>query len=174
MTELEKRKHRCCFTGHRPEKLNEPEREIMRKLEIYIRQAIADGMNVFITGMAPGVDIWAAEIVIHLRDEEKLPIKLIAAVPHPDFDKRWSINWQKRYAAIMVAADLSREISPNCHRGVYQVRNEWMVDHSARVIAVWNGQPSGTKNTIMYARRNKIPVFNILDETNKQENNASC
>ena len=25
MTEQEKRLHRCCFSGHRPEKLNEPE-----------------------------------------------------------------------------------------------------------------------------------------------------
>jgi len=164
VTEAEKRMHRCCFTGHRPEKLHMPEQEVLIKLEKSILQAISEGINVFITGMAPGVDIWAAEIVIRLRDEERYPLKLIAAVPHPDFDQRWSLSWQKRYAAVMAAADLRREISPKYHRGVYQVRNEWMVDHSARVIAVWNGQPSGTKNTIMYANQNKVPVINIIEE----------
>ena len=42
-------------------------------------------------------------------------------------------------------------------------RNEWMVDHSARVIAVWKGSPSGTKNTVMYANRKGVPVINILN-----------
>lgn len=45
-------------------------------LEKEIRQAIADGLTVFITGMALGVDIWAAEIVISLRDNG-YPLKLM-------------------------------------------------------------------------------------------------
>lgn len=163
MTEAEKRQHRCCFTGHRPEKLSVPEETVIIGLEREIRKAINDGLNVFITGMAPGVDIWAAEIVIRLREQEHLPLKLIAAVPHPGFENRWSIDWQKRYAAVMAAADLTRDISDNYYNGVYQVRNEWMVDHSARVIAVWNGQRSGTKNTVVYAKRHGVPVVNILE-----------
>lgn len=55
-TEVEKRMHRCCFTGHRPEKLQAPEGVVTAALEKEIRQAIADGFNVFITGMARGVD----------------------------------------------------------------------------------------------------------------------
>ena len=66
MIESEERTHRCCFTGHRPEKLDFPESEVNAKLQKEIRLAIADGINVFITGMAPGVDIWAAEIVLDL------------------------------------------------------------------------------------------------------------
>lgn len=56
-TEAEKRKHRCCFTGHRPEKLKVPESVVISELEKEIRQAIADGFSVFISGMARGVDI---------------------------------------------------------------------------------------------------------------------
>ena len=69
MTEAEKRMHRVCFTGHRPEKLTRSDRAIRRDLEKEIRQAVADGLNVFITGMARGVDVWAAQIVLMLRDE---------------------------------------------------------------------------------------------------------
>ena len=164
MTEQEKRRHRCCFTGHRPEKLSIPEREVKTALQKEIRLAIADGINVFITGMAPGVDIWAAEIVLKLREQEELPLKLIAASPHPGFENRWSIDWQKRYAVIMSKSDFIKEVSTRYSSGCYQIRNEWMVDHSARVIAVWNGSPSGTKNTIMYAKRKGVPVINILDK----------
>lgn len=162
MTEQEKRTHRCCFTGHRPEKLLVPEENIKAALKKEIRQAIADGMNVFITGMAPGVDIWAAEIIIELREQEQLPLKLIAASPHPGFENRWSVAWQKRYAAVMASADYIKEVSPKYSRNCYQIRNEWMVDHSARVIAVWNGQPSGTKNTVVYANRQGVSVVNVL------------
>lgn len=164
MTESEKRIHRCCFTGHRPEKLSISESKVKAALQKEIRLAIADGINVFITGMAPGVDIWAAEIVLELRKKEELSLKLIAASPHPGFENRWSIEWQKRYAAVMAKADFIKEVCSHYSRGCYQIRNEWMVDHSARVIAVWNGSPSGTKNTIVYARRKGIPVINILDK----------
>lgn len=56
ITEAEKRRHRCCFTGHRPEKLQRTEQEIWIDLEREIHIAIHDGLNVFITGMARGVD----------------------------------------------------------------------------------------------------------------------
>ena len=36
-----------------------------------------------------------------------------------------------------------------------------MVDHAARVIAVWNGQPSGTKNTLDYARLQNVQVVSV-------------
>ena len=63
MTEAEKRKRRLCFTGHRPEKLHSDEATVCAILEGSIDAAIADGFVTFITGMARGVDIWAAEIV---------------------------------------------------------------------------------------------------------------
>ena len=40
----------------------------------------------------------------------------------------------------------------------YQKRNEWMVDHSSRVIAFFNGEPGGTANTIDYARKRGVDV----------------
>ena len=69
LTEEQKRMHRVCFTGHRPEKLKQSESVIVKALETAIKEAIADGKNVFISGMACGVDIWAAEIVLRLRKE---------------------------------------------------------------------------------------------------------
>lgn len=159
-TEAEKRMHRCCFTGHRPEKLQAPEGVVTAALEKEIRQAIADGFNVFITGMARGVDIWAAEIVLRLRDTGEA-VRLICACPYQGFERGWKQSWQKRYQAILSAADLVRFICPGYSRSCFQRRNEWMVDHAARVIAVWNGQPSGTKNTIDYAVKVGVPYIRI-------------
>lgn len=96
MTETEKRMHRVCFTGHRPEKLTRHEKSIKKDLEKEIRQAVADGLNVFITGMARGVDIWVAQIVLMLRDEG-YDVKLMCACPYEGFERGWSQEWQKAY-----------------------------------------------------------------------------
>ena len=156
-TESELRQHRCCFTGHRPEKLHMTEDATRSALDREIRAAISDGFQTFISGMARGVDIWAAEIVLRLRDEGS-PIHLIAACPYPGFESSWSPEWQARYRAVLRSADLVRYISPVYDRGCFQRRNEWMIDHSYRVIAVFNGEAGGTKNTIEYAERLGIVV----------------
>jgi predicted S18 family serine protease len=38
-----------------------------------------------------------------------------------------------------------------------------MVDRANLVIAVFNGQKSGTKNTVDYAKRKGVKVINILE-----------
>ena len=157
MSEQELRRHRCCFTGHRPERLGMPESETIWGLKKEIRAAVADGFQTFISGMARGVDLWAAEIVLALRDEGAA-VRLICASPYRGFESRWSWEWQERYRRVMERADLVRFICPGYSRDCFQRRNQWMVDHSARVIAVYNGQPSGTRNTIEYARRCEVPV----------------
>lgn len=153
--EAELRLHRCCFTGHRPEKLNRSEAEIKKDLEADILQAINDGFVTYITGMARGVDIWAGEIVLQLRKQNP-NLHLIAASPYEGFESRWSVDWQSRYNAILQQADLVRFVCPSYSRDCFQRRNEWMVDRSSRVIAVYNGEPGGTRNTIDYAKAKKV------------------
>ena len=85
MPEFEKRRHRVCFTGHRHEKLTRHERSVKKDLEKEIRQAVADGLNIFITGMAREVDIRAAQIVLKLRGAG-YPIKLMCAYPYVGFE----------------------------------------------------------------------------------------
>lgn len=160
MTVAEKQMHICCFTGHRPEKLTRSEEEIKADLEKAIRQAMADGLNVFITGMARGVDIWAAEIVIQLR-EFGMPIRLICASPFEGFERSWQENWQRRYHAVMQAADHTLFVCPGYSKSCFQIRNEWMVNHSARVIAVFNGERGGTRNTLNYAEKCGIQLSTI-------------
>lgn len=158
--ETELRLHRCCFTGHRPEKLNRSEAEIKKAMEAAILQAINDGFVTFITGMARGVDIWAGEIVLQLRKQNP-NLHLIAASPYEGFESRWSTDWQRRYNSILEQADLVRFVCKGYSKACFQIRNEWIVNKSARVIAVYNGEPGGTRNTIEYAERNKVECFKI-------------
>ena len=161
MTEAEKRMRRCCFTGHRPEKLGCGEAEAVDRLETAIQDAYDSGYRTFITGMARGVDIWAAEIVLSMRETQP-DVHLICALPHPDFEMRWSAEWQRRYRDVLTAADLVKTVCPAFSIGAYQKRNEWMVDHSSCVIAFYNGAPGGTANTIEYAKKQGVDIV-IID-----------
>lgn len=163
MNETELRKHRCCFTGHRPEKLKIPEDRLVLLLEEEIRKAIAGGFTTYITGMAKGTDLIAGEIILRFREQDDR-LKLICALPHPSFGLHWGGGWTERFQRVLAAADLSRTICPSFSYVSYQVRNKWLVDHSSLVIGVFNGERGGTKNTLDYAKRTGVPCVVIGEE----------
>lgn len=160
MNDNELRKHRCCFSGHRPEKLQMSEKEVKKLLEKAIDEATADGYVTFISGMAPGVDVWAAEIVLKRKRKNK-NLHLVCALPHPGFEKRRSEQEKQIFKYILEKADLVKFINDHYFSGCYQVRNTWMVDRSNLVISVFNGQKGGIKNTIDYAMKNEVLIHNV-------------
>lgn len=162
MKQEELRKHRCCFTGHRPWKLHCSENTVKKKLKSAIKQAIRDGYVTFIIGMCYGIDLWAGEIVIEEKKKNSA-LHLVAAIPHPDFEKSWEEKEQQLYYKVLSEADIVKTISEHYYSACYQKRNTWMVDRSSRVIAAYNGAKGGTANTIEYAQRQGIEVINILD-----------
>lgn len=162
MEQNKNRLHCCCFTGHRPSKLAYSENEIKFLLEKAIDYAISKGYTTFITGMAPGTDIWAAEIIIEKKKYNE-NLHLICAVPHPGFENRKSSE-KARYAEVIENSDCVHTVCDHYFRACYQRRNEFMVDNSGLVIAVWNGTASGTKNTVDYAKRQGVRVINVLQK----------
>ena len=156
-TEEELRRHRVCFTGHRPEKLALSENEVKERLSEQIRKAVSEGYTAFITGMAKGVDLWAGQIVADLRDSGSV-IRLIAASPYEGFGKGWSPEWRSLYLETLERADLVHYVCSEYNKGCFMARNKWMVDHSSLVLAVYNGEKGGTRNTIDYARKQGIEV----------------
>lgn len=113
--------------------------------------------------MARGIDIWAAEVILQLK-KENTNIKLVVASPYKGFETRWQAEWQDRYNSILDKADSVRFICSEYSISAFQTRDEWMVNHSALVIAFYNGWRGGTRNTIEYAKKCGIPVINCRRE----------
>ncbi len=161
MGEKELRQHRCCFTGHRPEKLQVTEENVKAWLNSQIDNAISQGFVTFITGCAMGVDIWAGQIVVEKRKQNPA-LHLIAASPYPGFGFRWNEEWRRQYKQLLKDADLIRYVSERYTDDCFMKRNIWMVDHSNLVIAVYNGAAGGTMNTIEYAKQQGIKVIQVI------------
>ena len=159
-----------CFTGHRPQKLvygfNEHHEMCIRlkdRLRFEIRQKIEEGIDTFLCGMALGTDIWCGEIVVELQKEHR-GIHLIACIPHNGQEKKWNDDYQRRYRALLNCAEDQVVISDHYTKDCMQIRNEYMVDHSSHMIAVYNGQEGGTKTTIEYAIKKGRNII-LLDPT---------
>ena len=105
-----------------------------------------------------GVDIWAGQIVLRKKAENPA-LHLIVASPWKGFANRWSMAWKRQYDELLHAADLVVPVCDHYHNGVFQQRNVWMVDHSARLIAYFNGAAGSTKNTVDYALSKGIEVI---------------
>ena len=154
------RKTSCAFTGHRPERLSLPESEVISWLEEQIKKAVDEGYTTFITGMAKGVDIWATEEVLKLK-ENGTPVKLIAASAFKNMEDRWERDWQERYRNILEKADEVHYVSAVPGRQAFFKRNNWMVDRASKLIAVYTGAPGGTARTIEYAEKCRLDIVRM-------------
>ena len=149
----------CCFTGHRPQSLPWGTREqdsrcLELKLELAARlEGIYEtGYRRFLCGMALGCDMYFAEAVLALRDSHP-DVKLEAVIPCGSQPDRWNLAQRQRYNSLLDRCDkvtvLQIHYTPDCMLR----RNRYMVEHSALLLACYNGYPGGTQSTLLYARR---------------------
>lgn len=162
----------CCFTGHRPQSLpfrfDEQDERCTRLKQLLReeieRQIVEEGVTHFISGMAIGVDMYAAEIVLELK--AKYPqITLESAIPCETQAVKWSSALRERYYMIASKCDKETLIQQRYTADCMHKRNRYMVDSSDTVIAVWNGTPSGTGKTVKYAEEQKKTIVVINPET---------
>ena len=160
----------CAFTGHRPQHLpfgmNENDERCADLKEALKEQIInlieTEDVTHFITGMALGVDLYAAEIVRDLK--ARYPnITLESAIPCETQAVKWSMAQRERYYDIAAQCDketmLQSHYSPDC----MDKRNRYMVDHADFIIAVWDGRPSGTGKTVTYAHGRSRKSIIVID-----------
>jgi len=159
-----------CFTGHRPDKLGgyygeraeKIQNDVFDTLVDVITRAYNNGFHIFISGGALGVDQLAAEAVIHLRDEQKMPIRLVIAKPFPSQSCKWPKSAQNKFDILCEKADHVFNVSEDPYTPEKMtLRNEWMVNRSGCVVAVWNGCKGGTGNCVDYARKMYKPIHII-------------
>lgn len=149
----------CAFTGHRPKSFpwgyNEtaPDCVMLKKvLEEQITALVDDGVTGFISGMALGTDLWAAQIVLDLRKKNPA-LKLCCALPCAGQEKKWPPKTQELYLTILRQADNVVYVSRMYHSDCMLNRNRYMVNYSSILLAVYNGEyKTGTGMTVRYAK----------------------
>lgn len=155
----------CCVTGHR---------EIPASQIAYVKQAlrgeislaIADGFTHFLSGFAEGADLLFAEIVAEFC-EKGADIRLEAAIPYRGRLHRL----EKTHRKLLESCDEITVISEDYTKNVFAKRNQYMVERSERVLAVYDGrQTGGTAATIRMAEKKGVELRKIfIGERKKDE-----
>ena len=166
----------CFITGHRPHRFHFPESAAMCR---EIKDAITDeikrlynsrGIRGVWVGGAVGVDTWAAEIVLGLREQaEYRDLNLYVALPFPvhgsDFPEKQKERCQRILKECTDSVVVCRAFRPD----VYKRRNYYMVDHSCCGIAIYDQDRSirsSTGMTVNYAtKKRRLPVTFIHPDT---------
>lgn len=157
---------KIAITGQRPASLDK-DYTYTSDLWKFIYQELESTFNKMnpqkiYSGLALGVDTVAAEIAV------KMKIPFVASVPFAGQEDSWSAQQQGHYNLLKEYADSVVTVSPGpVHPGLYQVRNQYMVDNADIVVAVWNGWKGGTRNCIEYALKQQVPVWRIDPSTRK-------
>ena len=132
----------------------------------YIDMAVSAGFTTFISGLATGTDLWAAEHILRLREKDER-IRLVGVMPFLRHAEHFSADYK---AILRQAEERADHLVTTCpdprmvygkrrtefsSPDLYRNRNYYMVDHSRAVIAFFEPAESrsGTAQTVNYASR---------------------
>lgn len=149
-----------CGTGHRPNKLGGYGMAAGVKLFNLAYDWLAENKpDKVISGMALGWDYALAAAAFDLD------IPFIAAVPFEGQESMWPKESQDNYKILLRAAE---KVVHVCEAGYapwkMQARNQWMVDNSDTVLALWDGSKGGTGNCVIYANKVGKPIINLWED----------
>ena len=147
---------KVAFTGHR-----EYSAEQNNKLEAAIRSLYADGYTTFMSGMAQGFDLAAAEVVLRLKGE-LTDLKLHCIIPFEGHISTLSRADRERYRDICNKADGVVTLASERNKSAYLVRNDYLVDNAEAIICYYSGKRrSGTGYTVTKAMKRGLRMINI-------------
>ena len=155
---------RIAGTGHRPSKLGGYSPGLQDKLialaKNYLSTLPEPCDHMIITGMALGWDQALAVAAIHLG------FPLTCVIPFKGQEKVWPLNEQEQYHKILEHAHTAITLAEEFSVKAMYDRNIWMVDHSDRMVALYDGSGGGTAHCLRYAQSKSIPIDNLWEKYN--------
>lgn len=153
------RLHTAAFTGHRTYA-----GDCDDVLDAVLRRLYGRGFRTFISGMAAGFDMAAAQAVLRLRRSHP-DVRLVCAIPFRGQAARFAPADAERYDALCRAADVAIYLCEEYDAGCYRRRNDFLVDESSYMVAYYDSSlRGGTCYTVKRARRKGLPVENIYPD----------
>lgn len=163
------REKALAVTGHRWQKLpfgeDESDARCVALVNIItgaLTYRVEGGISHILCGLALGFDTLVAEAVIRLMETIYPYITMEAVLFCPNQSEPWTLEQKQRFERILTYCIAPPTItSPEYVKGCEMIRNRYMVDNSGVLLAGWDGSPSGTGNTVRYARETSVPVIQV-------------
>lgn len=123
---------------------------------------IKKGYHTFLSGMADGFDIIAAEEVLRLKKEYPY-IRLKCVIPFKGQADRYTEAYKQRYNNILAQADEVVTLSENYFEGCFLCRNDYLLNNSAFLMVYYDALApvGGTYYTLKNAVERKMNFVNV-------------
>ena len=154
----------CCFIGHRFQSFawevneSDPRCDIVKNhlREEILRMIIQWDVRHFICAMDRGVNTWAAEIVLEMK--ESYPVTLECAISHEEQASQWEENDRERYFYIIQRADDETMMQTRYTTDCAVKCNRYMIDHSNYAIATVLDPLDCTDDALQYAKEKRAKI----------------
>ena len=146
-------------TGHRPNKLGGYSAYALDKLRAIAYKKIEElKPEKVISGMALGWDTAVALATLQLG------IPLVAAIPFAGQETKWFPESVRMYHRTLKRAEVIYVSKGAYAAWKMQTRNEYMVNNSDVILAMYDGSSGGTRNCIEYAKKQNKQIINLYSE----------
>ena len=126
-------------------------------------------MRRYYVGGALGVDMWAGELILRLKERPGYgDIKLVVVLPFEGHDAKWDERSKRRMDFLLRMCSDCIVVGKEDCRESYIKRNCYMVDHADYLVAVYDNKRnlrSGTMQTVRYAQNKGITISFVNPDT---------
>lgn len=167
----------CAVTGHRPSRFKfkySEDYSLCKKikanmLEVFRKLHDEKEVRRFYVGGALGVDLWAGELILRLKEQPGYEdIELVVVLPFEGHDAKWDERSKRRMDFLLRMCSDCVVIGKEDCRESYIKRNCYMVDHADYLVAVYDNERnlrSGTMQTVRYAEEQGRTIRYIHPDT---------
>lgn len=167
----------CAITGHRPSRFRfkySEDHTLCKKIknamrEVFCKLYVENGVRRFYVGGALGVDMWAAEQILRMKEQsEYKDIELIVVLPFECHASKWDERSKHRMDFILRHSSGKVVVADEDCKESYRKRNCYMVDHTDYLVAVYDyerNMRSGTMQCVRYAQKRKRQIVFIHPDT---------
>ena len=127
------------------------------------------GVRRFYTGGAIGVNLWAGELLLKLKEEPGYEdLELAVILPFPGHDAKWNVRSRKRLEYLIRHSVEHLTVGTEDCRESYISQNRYLMDHAQYLVAVseeHREQETGSFQVTTYAREKGLEIIYIHPDT---------
>lgn len=166
----------CAIMGEKPTRFKFGYKEnyslckkIKRVMLEQIKELYETGVTRFYIGGSLGVDLWAGEMIIKLKEQTGYEaIELVVVIPYQGHTLNWDDRSKKRLDFLMKHSEWCLAAGESNCQESYVKRNDYMVDQTDCVLAICDTNmkiPSASGKMLSYANKRKRKIIFINPDT---------
>lgn len=122
-----------------------------------MREYVEDGAQWFVISGQTGVELWAGQACLELRDSDQLNVNLAVLMPFLNQEEHYKEWQQEIYAQTLEGADYTGYISKRPYESPVQLRqkNEFLVAKTDAMLIIYDEESPGSPNYSLSVAKRK-------------------